>query len=76
MSRLFLSLLTVLLLVACAPEAQEPNPDAAQAWSEFTQGLEQAGHEVLENYPQFSELDSAEGLRYLLQQVSAASQWR
>ncbi len=76
MYRLLASLLIVAAVSACAPEAKEPDPDAIQAWRDFARGLEEAGVEVLSTYPQFTELDNAEGLRYLAQQVSAATQWR
>ena len=48
--------------------------DEIRAWREFTQRLETAGVEVLKAYPQPGTLDRAEGLRYLLQQLSSSIQ--
>lgn len=45
-----------------------------RAWREFTQQLETVGIEILRTYPQPHTLDRAEGLRYLLQQLSSSIQ--
>jgi hypothetical protein len=60
-------------LLAVGTEPQKPGDLSveAQAWSEFTQSLETAGHRVLANYPQPTALDKTEGLRYLMQQLAA-----
>ena len=51
----------------------EGEVDAAQAWRDFTRGLEVAGVEFLNDYPQPQPIDRAEGLRYMLQQVQSAA---
>ncbi len=52
----------------------EVDNEAAEmrAWREFTSQLGAAGAEILRTYPQPGELDSAEGLRYLLQQLGSS----
>ena len=70
----------IVLLVACMGlpiiglAQADQKSEAAQAWSDFTSQLETAGLEVLENYPQPEPLDTAEGLRYLLQQLGSSLQ--
>lgn len=63
------------LLVAQLGNAQQ-NTDteqAVKAWQEYTRSLEASGVAILRGYPQPETLDTAEGLRYLLEQVAAAS---
>ncbi len=45
-----------------------------QAWRDFTRRVEAAGVEILKSYPQPTALDSAEGARYLLQQLGSSIQ--
>jgi len=46
----------------------------AAAWSEFCDAIKRAGITILESYPQPTDVDRAEGLRYLAQQVQASIQ--
>lgn len=65
----------ILLLFPPVLSAQSDGETAeTRAWREFTQQLEQSGVEILRTYPQPSALDGAEGLRYLLQQLSSSIQ--
>jgi hypothetical protein len=67
-----------LVAIACASPPVKVSPgngaiDAGQVWRDFTNGLEEAGVEFLNDYPQPQSIDRAEGLRYRLQQVQSAA---
>jgi hypothetical protein len=67
-----------LVAIACASPPAKVSPsngeiDAVQAWRDFTNGLEEAGVEFLNDYPQPQSIDRAEGLRYMLQQIQSAA---
>ncbi|NND68869.1 MAG: hypothetical protein HKN19_14865, partial [Halioglobus sp.] len=47
--------------------------DPVALWGKFADDLRTAGQQVLATYPREPEIDKAEALRYLLQQVQAAS---
>lgn len=64
--------------LACDSPATDDAPvvgevDAVEVWRDFTRGLEEAGVEFLNDYPQPQSIDRAEGLRYMLQQVQSAA---
>ena len=51
------------------------NPtDPVALWGKFTNDLRTAGQQILTTYPREQEIDNAEALRYLLQQVTASSE--
>jgi hypothetical protein len=54
----------------------ETQPTTAELWQDFTRQLEQAGLQVLANYPQPTPQDEAEGLRYLLQQLGSSIEYQ
>lgn len=68
--------LALLLLPTTAaaeePASVAPEAQAIAAWEAYCDRLKAAGAEMLATYPQPAEIDRAEGLRYLAQQVSAA----
>lgn len=71
--RIILSL--ALVLFPASLWAQPGDRDAEiQAWREFTRQIEATGVEILQTYPQPAGLDRAEGLRYLLQQLSSSAE--
>lgn len=55
-----------------AADAVEADPDATASWEAYCDRLKEAGAQILATYPQPSEIDRAEGLRYLAQQVAAS----
>ena len=64
-----------LLCLCSLTQAQtpaEPESTEIRAWREFSRQLEVAGVEVLKSYPQPTDIDRAEGLRYLLQQLGSS----
>ncbi len=65
---------TLLLLSPCLPAETGDETAEIRAWRQFTRSLEAAGTEILKTYPQPGALDRAEGLRYLLQQLSSSIQ--
>lgn len=68
-------LFAVLLLFHALVAAQSVDETVEiRAWREFTRNLETLGAEILQTYPQPDTLDRAEGLRYLLQQLSSSIQ--
>ncbi len=73
--RVLLGAILVLFHPLLSAQAGNESPEI-RAWRDFTQQLEISGVEILKTYPQPEELDRAEGLRYLLQQVSSSIQQR
>ena len=71
--RTFLFIIAVLLCPVFSAQAGDDRPEI-QAWSEMTKRLELIGIEALKTYPQPNAIDRAEGLRYLLQQLSSSIQ--
>lgn len=74
-----LSIAFTVLISTTAYSANEPNVQPedhseyseVDTWKAFTKALEESGTEILNTYPQPTALDKAEGLRYLLQQLSS-----
>lgn len=71
--RLFLCAIVVLFLSPAFAETVEETAEI-RAWREFARQVEVAGVDILSTYPQPDTLDKAEGLRYLLQQLSHSIQ--
>ncbi|MEH6567807.1 MAG: hypothetical protein V7709_01945 [Halioglobus sp.] len=68
--------LLCLCSLAQAQPTSEPENGEIRAWREFSRQLEVAGVEVLKRYPQPTDIDRAEGLRYLLQQLGSSIEKR
>jgi hypothetical protein len=73
MMRILLLLIALSLHSICSAQTTQDN-EVTQAWRSFTAQLESAGVEILNSYPQPEAVDSAEGLRYLLQQLGSSLQ--
>ncbi len=71
--RILVSCFLVLLYLLPRVHADEESVEV-RAWRDLTKQLELTGIEALKSYPQPHAIDRAEGLRYLLQQLSSSIQ--
>lgn len=63
----------VTLVAACGSEPKEPpTQDVAEIWERFAAEIGESGAEFLRDHEQDYDIDRAEGLRYLVQQLSSS----